>query len=343
MTMTVPSPADFFNRDADIERHQGRPLILPAGSPEGARPVPYTRASALSDYISDHRHIHRWEMRYLARSMGQNPDLAELAAVETYSTGFDAPQRQEKSASGRRLDAIIERALDRAGIDQKADRGTAVHAATEPGNGQPVPSTIRDDVESFKRTLEECGAEILATEVFVANDEVQAAGTFDHLVRFPGLGVVILDKKTGNANPWEFGVQFSVYARADVYHVETHERIPLSAFVDNYEDVRDDVAIAAMIKGGKTRLIEIDIEKGWAGAKAAAAARDYNGDNGLSSDCTQARLKAARKARDVLAETIAATVQPGTLEDLWRQHKALWTPELTALAADRKRLLTGAA
>lgn len=335
--MAAPSPAEFFsNLDADheVERDHGRPLVVPAG---GGVAVPYTRASSLADYIADHRHIHRWEMRYLAKALGQNPDLAHLAAVETYSTGSDEPPRREKTASGRRLDSIIERALDRAKIHEKADYGTAVHAATEPDNREPVPAQMVDDVTSFGRAIQDAAGEILATEVFIVNDDVQAAGTFDHLVRFPGLGIVILDKKTGKENAHEFGIQFSVYANGDVYNPKTHGRLALDGIAG---EVNRQVAIAAMIKDGRTRFVEIDIEEGWQGAQAAALARDYVEGDGLSSDATMTMLKRARKERDALAESLSVASDEATLGELWRGYKHLWLPEHTELAAARKRFLT---
>jgi len=345
--VTVPTAAEFFanlDPDDEVERVGGLPKIRPAGAPEGAPLVPYTRASSLADYISDHRYVHRWEMRYLCKAMGQNPDLAELAAVETYYTGSDEPVRSDKSASGRRLDAIIARALDRAKISQKADRGTAIHAATEPGNREPVPESLRPDVVGFKQAIVDAGGEILQTEVFTACDEVQSAGTFDHLVRFPRLGVVILDKKTGNEQPHEFGVQFSVYAHADVYNPRTHERMPLDdldpQLGPGVGGVRQDVAIAAMIKGGRTRFVEIDIEKGWQGAKVAAAARDYVEDRDLSADATQRMLKDAREVRGIIADHLARATTPERLEQLWQDHRALWTDEHTQIAKARKAYLT---
>ena len=196
--------------------YEGNALVLPAGATTD-RLVPYTPASGLASAIADERHIHRWEMRYLAKGMGRSPDLCVLAAAEPYSTGLTNPTvGRAKSASGRALDAIIERALDRVGIHEKADYGTAVHAWTEPGNEEPVIPAAVDDVQSFKDAIERNGIRIIATEVFTANDTVRAAGTFDHLCWVPGYGIVICDKKTGKMNPHEFGVQLSVYANGDV-------------------------------------------------------------------------------------------------------------------------------
>lgn len=328
----MTSPQDFF---ADVERdHSGRPMIVPA---LGGPAVPYTRASALAEYITDHRHIHTWRMRYLAKAMGQNPDLADLAAVEVYSTGFDEPERAVKSASGKRLDKIVERALDRAGILEKADYGTAVHAATEPPAwSQLPPSRIVDDVEAFKSAIIECGIEILATEVFTAQDHLQAAGTFDHLVWAPGYGVVILDKKTGNFNPHEFGVQFSTYAHGDVYDVETCDRRPLESLAHpdgmgvNDDILNREVGLAAMIKNGQCEFKEVDLVKGWRAACAAAEVRDYVEDRSVGVNAMAYLRTNVKRERAHLQELlIDATTRDEALA-IWEQNKHLWTPDHTA-------------
>lgn len=341
--MTVPSPADFFS-DIEVGRdHSGRPMIRPLGSPASAPLVPYTRASTLADYISDHRHIHRWEMRYLAKAMGKNPDLAELAAVESYSTGFDVPD--DKSASGRRLDSIISRALDRVGIHEKADYGTAVHAATEPANPGPHPERMRADVAAFKEGLQRCGILLLATEVFVANDELQAAGTFDHLAWVPGLGVVILDKKTGRKNLHEFGVQFSVYANADVYNVKTHDRLGLEDLLRGTpfegDGINREVGIAAMIRSGGVDFVEVDLEKGYEGAKAAARARDYVEDRSLGASATRALERRTRELRDTLGDALSEAGSVKDLEELWHMTpRSIWLDEHTSIAKARRTYLT---
>jgi hypothetical protein len=285
--MTTPSSFwDLPSPDAtDVQREGGEPLLVPRGMPKNVR-ARYTRASALSSYIEDVKYIHKWQMRYLAKAMGQNPDLAELAAVEPYSTGLRNPVfGSDKSQSGRRLDAIIERALDRAGILEKADRGTAIHAATEPG-APFVPKHLQASVDSFEEVNRREGIRIIDTERFTANDETMSAGTFDHLVVVPGIpelsGCVIGDKKTGDYSPHEWAIQLSTYARGEPYNTDTDDRHPWPT------DVNLDYAIVWQIDNTAdpvtTRLHVLDIGAGWEAAKHAAWVRDWHKRNDLTHD-----------------------------------------------------------
>ena len=255
----------------------GGPMLVPKGMPKDMRTL-YTRASALSSYIEETEYIHRWQMRYLAKAMGRRPDLAELAAVEPYSTGLSNPVfGREKSQSGKRLDAIIERALDSVGILEKADRGTAIHAATEPDNDF-VPPHLQGAVDSFEAANRVNGIRIIDTERFTANDITMSAGTFDHLVVVPGIpeldGCVIGDKKTGDYSPHEWAIQLSTYARGEPYNTDTDERHPWP------DEINLDYAIVWQIDNttspATTQVHVLDIQLGWEAAQHAAWVRDWH-------------------------------------------------------------------
>ena len=215
----------------------GKPFIVPRGEME---PVKYDRASSLADYLAkDIFGIKRWEMRYLAIGLGRRPDLAALCGVETYTTGLGLvrplPTAEENRASGARLDEHIERALDSAGIHEKADIGTVVHAGTEQGftgGDGVVPGDLAWMVEAYHELI--AGLTPVATEVFTANDTTRTAGTFDHAYRIEDqelarqlseafkvdlTGTMIGDKKTGKSvHVGDFEVQLGgTYANGEVY------------------------------------------------------------------------------------------------------------------------------
>jgi hypothetical protein len=312
--------SDFFgDYTTGPERDsKGQPLLITAAPIKGCYDCSdwrdhkhaYTRASYLSDFVTDPSKtgLHIWELRYLARGLGLRPDLARLAAVETYNTGLEQdPKAAENRASGKRLDDIIERAQDAAKIHEKADYGTAVHAITEPGNGNPVPLELIADVESWAEAMK--GAEIVQTEVFTANDRVMAAGTFDHLAQIylPGYGLVVLDKKTGKIKPHENLIQLATYANADIYDWATDTRRPMP------EGLNRSVGIVAQIEAGKgrTRLFKADLDYGWHMAKVAAEVRDF---------------RATRKDR-MLEDLAAETVTNGGLMQVHREIEAATTRE----------------
>ena len=257
-------------------------MLVPRGL-EGTRVrSAYTRASYMADFVEDKSHIHKWEMRYLAKAMGQNEDLAALAACEVYSTGIsDAVYGRDKTSSGRRLDEIIGRALDRVRIHEKADRGTAVHGFTEPGApaGGAIPERLQGPVAAFwEINRREC-IELVGTEIFTANDETMSSGTFDHLVRIPGHPMfddyVVADKKTGSFDPLSWAIQISTYARGEVYDTSTDTRIPWPGVIDlNYGLVWQIDSEPNADDRSRVKLWVIDIAFGWEMAQVAAKVRD---------------------------------------------------------------------
>jgi hypothetical protein len=302
----MSSPVDFFSMpEPDVKRAPGgSPLLAPRGLEGKDIRAPYTRASYMADFLEDKEHIHRWEMRYLAKAMGQNEDLAALAACETYSTGLsDATFGREKSASGRRLDDIIERAFDRVRIHEKADHGSAVHGFTEPGapSGDAIPERMRADVAAFwEINRREC-IEIVATEQFTANDKTMSAGTFDHLVRIPGhpllTDYVIADKKTGRFSPFEWIIQLSSYANGDPYDTSTDTRPAWPG------PINKDWGLVWQIGGGSVKLWMLDLALGWELAQIAAKVRDAHARTDLAvaykSATFEQRLAACNTKHDL--------------------------------------------
>ena len=284
---------DFFNMpEADVKRNNGSPSLVPRGLEGRGIRADYTRASYMADFLEEKSHIHKWEMRYLAKAMGQNEDLAALAACEVYSTGIkDAPVGREKSASGRRLDEIIERALDRVRIHEKADRGTAVHGFTEPGapSGDAIPERLRGPVAAFWETNRRECIELVATEMFTANDTPMSAGTFDHLVLVHGhpdlTDYVIADKKTGRFSPFEWCIQLSTYANGEPYDTSTDERPAWPGPINkNWGLVWQIDCEPETADKDRIRLWIVDLQLGWRLAQAAAFVRDSHARTDIAQD-----------------------------------------------------------
>lgn len=274
--------------ESDVPRGAGgNPLLVPRGLEGKGIRAEYTRASSMADFIEEKEHIHRWEMRYLAKAMGQNEDLAALAACETYSTGIsDATFGRSKSASGRRLDEIVNRAFDRVRLHEKADRGTAVHGFTEPAwwtgehSYDQIPERLRGPVAAFwEINRREC-IDIVATEQFTANDTTMSAGTFDHLVRIPGHPLfgdqyVVSDKKTGNFDPLSWIVQISTYANGDAYDTSNDTRPAWPGPINkDYGLVWQIDCEPDTKQEGRVKLWVVDLALGWKLAQIAAEVRD---------------------------------------------------------------------
>lgn len=344
------SETDGFFDDADsldneVERQNGEPLII---QPDGTRKA-YTRASSLGDFLVDTQFLVKWQMRYLARQMGKHEDLAALAGLETYSTGFDENE-VTKSASGKRLDALIERAFDRGRMHERADFGTVTHALTEPGNEGYEPVRFAADVQAFWEFVELNEIKILGTEIFVVNDELRTAGTFDHLIWHEKYGPAISDKKTGrNINGLGFSVQFGTYSRAKIYKVKTGERIDLESLTGG-EPVNQDWAILFEVHDGacRARKVPISDEKGYGAARLAAQVRDARKWNAMANiDKAFKQVKGAEVRERGIIRRINEARFAEELLAIWYQwgngkldekEEPIWTAELTAAAKAKKEL-----
>jgi len=265
--------ADPFDIDVELPRRDQykRPRLIPAG---GGERVSFTRASTMANYLADQSGIHTWQKRLLAVGMGLREDLAARAAAlprphaeRCDKKSLTRKQINEDKATNAIIDELIESALESAGATYKANHGNAIHSLTEPdADSDAVPVRMEADVASYFARLDNDGITTLATEVFVVNDTLTAAGTFDHLVRHPEYGIVVLDKKTGQVDgkDLQFAIQLATYAGAMVYDVITDERAPLESLTGG-EPINRDVGIVAHIPlgAGRTDLYRIDLTQGF--------------------------------------------------------------------------------
>jgi hypothetical protein len=349
---------DFFDDyDPNVVQRDGggRPLIKQADGTTRA----YTRASSLGDYLTDQEFLTEWKLLNLAVALGRRPDLADQCAVEPYNTGFDEPDQTTKRESKKRLLGLIRRALDAVKIDERADRGTVVHAVTETGYDGYIPVAVIGEYASFQEFLAINGIVRLGSEVFVVNDELRVAGTFDHLWYVPAVNKIrIGDTKNGrNQNNLGFGCQFANYANSEVYDPATGERMSLEEFAyqaflelgmeperitpDGMPSIDREVAILASVKENEVKVSEVDIAWGYEQCKLAAAVRDARGSEAgkvlMSKTVKSVKGKAAREiAVKAIEERIKVAPSVEYLNNIWRYHNKIWTPELTNAAAARK-------
>lgn len=327
------SAATFFDKvQGDVTRDgRGRPMLVPVGAPAGVR-APYTRASSFADRVEDKQYIDRWEKRYLARAMSNpaNQDLADLAHAEIYTTGFDKGDDDENKRSGRILDDIIKRALDRQGIHHRADRGTAIHKfAEDPERVWEAPEHLQPYLKGYWTRLKNDGIKVLVVEMFVANDEVMAAGTFDSICWHPAYGWVTCDIKTGKIS-LGYAVQEAIYANGELYDYATDERQPLESLAGG-EVIRRDVGLIFQVSEEGTKIIEVDLERGWAIAKAIKVVHDE-----MRSDIFTELPARSLEDRILAGESMAE------LEELFAETKDQWGTKHRAAAEKRRAELEAA-
>lgn len=326
---------DTFFEDAAASggpsrNQRGAPMLVPRGAPAGVRAA-YTRASSFASRIQNKDFLYTWKSRYLARAIAENEDLALLLAGEIYTTGFGRGDLDENRASGKRIDLVIERALDRMGIHERADYGTAVHSFCVPDSNVP-PGRLKADVNAYNECLEAHGLTVIESEVFVANDEVMAAGTFDDLLYSGEYGYVGGDKKTGKMDAG-FAVQLGIYFNGERYDTDTDTRSPIVSedMQDDFGDQRDlneDVALLFAIKDGKCDMYEVDIAKGWRIAQSIAAVFD-DFDMGLFT-----KIEAPKSV--AISTMIKDCQSVAEMETLWKRTKDRWDAFDTKLAKQRR-------
>lgn len=279
---TVDDPFDLEETGPPRDKPHDRPLLIPPG---GGERVPYTRTSTLADYLCDDFGISVWQRRLLAVGMSEREDLC--AAVTALPALNDAKcdkksltreQREQDKATKKLLDEYIDLALEQAGRNYKARMGTAIHGLIERGDVEVAPSALQPDVDAALSAIRSAGMTVLASETFVANDELQAAGSFDYIidVPLPGWGPVVADVKTGSIDGkhLSFAVQVATYANSVVYDWHDDTRAPLDTLCDGRRlNRKRGLIIHVPLGGGRCDFYTLDLMTGYHAARLATQVR----------------------------------------------------------------------
>ena len=262
----------------------GRPLIVPPG---GGEPIAYTRMSTIAGKLEDRGGLETWKRRQAMRGVAITPELAAKVAALPEKTG----NRRKDDLTAASWREYEEEAMTAAGSHSKASWGTAYHGFTEPGmRGNPaVPEKLQADVDAYWGKLDAYRAICLLSEVFVVNDELRCAGTFDDLYWLDGFGPVIGDKKSGKKKVKSATIQMAGYANAVAYNPETGERTDILDLVDweafglarPQGHVNRDWAlmIHSPVFEAAPVFYKADIRKGYDACRVAAWVRDFQSDN----------------------------------------------------------------
>lgn len=260
----------------------GRPLLIPT---KGGERIPHTRMSTLAGYLCDDFGLSTWQQRLLAVGMAEREDLCAMVAAlpalndaKCDRKSLSKAQCEQDVDTKSKLDSYIEQALEQAGRNYKANMGTAIHGAIENGHADLMPSAVQPDINAALDAIKARGMTILASEHFVANDELRAAGSFDHIidVPLPGWGPVIADVKTGQVagKGLQFAVQLSGYANSDVYDWHDDSRAPLESLTDGQRVNRKvGLLIHVPLGGARCEFHRINLMTGYHAARLATQVR----------------------------------------------------------------------
>jgi hypothetical protein len=251
---TLDKPGTDITRD-----RWGRPLITPI---DGGKPVPYTRVSTLAKALDDKTALMKWKQRQTAIGLSRRPDLVNMAAAV--------------SGEPKRIDEIVEQAMVAAESERAANVGTTLHALTEVVDQGQWPehldASLAPDLRAYQSAMS--GIEIMAMEQFIVADEVQAAGTFDRLVRLPDGRIMVADIKTGQHEPkypHASTIQIAVYAHGHLYDADKGR---VAYLPDLGVSVEGGLLIHLPAGQGKCDLYELDIATGWQLARTAVMVRN---------------------------------------------------------------------
>lgn len=248
-----------FTRD-----RYGRPMVT---SPTDGTPTPYTRFSSHGSCLEDRFGLERWKIRTAGKGLSSRADLfAQMAATPADDT--------------KRLDALMDQALEAGGGGYGAGLGTALHEFAENvDNGlmtiADIPSPWDADIAAYQRTLADAGLTIEPglVEVSLVHDELQLAGTADRFLRRADGRLVCADLKTGKAigaNPLAYAVQLAAYATSQGYEIATGKRYDIG-------DVDHQVGLLIHVPAGRgeCHLIEVDLTLGLEAAHLATVVKQW--------------------------------------------------------------------
>ena len=256
--MSVQTVMDEIQRD-----RWGRPLIEPV---DGGKPIAYTRVSTLAKSLDKQEALTKWKQRMTAVGISQRPDL--LALVQ-------ATREDDRKT----LDDACEQALAAARSGAAANTGTALHSFTERiDEGVPLEEiiasdAIKADLAAYQQRMAD--VKVLASELFIVQDEIRCAGTFDRLVQIDGRAYVA-DIKTGQHEPnYPHGVavQTAIYANGTGYRPGRGRTASLAAIG---VDLQRAVLIHLPAGQATCELYWLDIAAGWEMAQTATRVRAWH-------------------------------------------------------------------
>lgn len=280
MTATVEDP--FAVEDVGPPRDRyGRSLLIPKGKKER---VPYTRASGMASYMCDDFGLATYKRRLAAIGLARREDLCALIAAlpplndtKRDKASLTRAEREQDADTKKKLDSYLDMAHEAADGLHKAHMGTAIHGFMEKGSADGAPECMVPDIQSALDTLDRRDIKVMATEQFVANDDLMAAGTFDCLLDVPDLGVVIADYKSGQVagKGLQFAIQLATYANGEVYDWHTDERAPLESLTGGLRVNRNvGIVLHVPLGGARTELYRIDLRRGQHLARLATHVRN---------------------------------------------------------------------
>lgn len=254
--------------------NDGGPLKFVKGKATPVNAEGYTRVSTLAGALDDKSSLIDWASANAMVGMVKDPSVsAQIGSLTSkYGDPWYAPEGKKA------LKPLIKRAQEAGGSDRASGLGTSVHEFTEVIDEgrwpEYAPAELVPWLHAYRERME--GFECLGMEMFVVNDELKTAGSFDRVWRMPDGRVVVGDLKSGrsdNTYPLKVSLQVAVYANSERYDQATGERSPIHPDLD----VSTGLLVHAPILGGgkpEVKVYPLDLVRGLELARLAVQVRE---------------------------------------------------------------------
>lgn len=254
--------------------NDGGPLKFVKGKATPVNAEGYTRVSTLAGALDDKSSLIDWSAANAMVGMIKDPSIA--AQVGSLASKYDNPWYVPEGKKA--LKPLIKRAQESGGSDRASGLGTSVHEFTEVIDEgrwpEYAPTELVPWLHAYRERMSEF--ECLGMEVFVVNDELKTAGSFDRVWRMPDGRVVVADLKSGRSDssyPLKVSLQVALYANSERYDQVTGERSPIHPDLDLTTGL---LVHAPILGGGKpeVKVYELDLVKGMELARLAVQVRE---------------------------------------------------------------------
>lgn len=254
--------------------NDGGPLKFVKGKSTPVNAEGYTRVSTLAGTLDDKSGILEWSAANAMIGMIKDPSIA--AQVGSLASKYDNPWYVPEGKKA--IKPLIKRAQEVGGSDRASGLGTSYHEFTEVIDEgrwpEYAPSEMVPWLHAYREAME--GYECLGMEVFVVNDELKVAGSFDRVLRTPDGRVVVSDTKSGRSDPLyplKVTMQVGAYSHSVRYDQATGERSPIHPDLDLTTGL---LVHAPILGGGKpeVKVYELDLVKGMELARLAVQVRE---------------------------------------------------------------------
>lgn len=256
---------------------EGRTVKCQGCNGTGIREKSYARVTSFIDVLEDKKFVVAWKERMVLLGCAEDPSFLDGALK------IDKDSREGKDALNRRAMA----AQERAGANDKSEKGDHLHTASEAVDRHEEPQGLSDD-DAADMAAYAAGThpffKIHRIEQLVVNEDLGTAGTPDRVSSWCGAGeliapdgtvirpdeLLITDLKTGRVDfgTLKMAMQLAIYSRSKLNVNDSPDRADPGPINQKWG-----VIMHLPAGSGKLDLYWADLELGWEAVQVARNVR----------------------------------------------------------------------